>query len=358
MAEVNRRNRICLEHRQRLVRAFEDPTEDFLLVADTLGVHRSTARSIVARYVREGRVEEIPRGGPNNVRVDGEMKDCLNDIINENSLLTLKEINQELRQRLPSKPRVHDRTVARALDGMLWRVKSARTLTAESDIPWPDVIQRRIEYANWFTANGVIQHCVFIDECEYNIWTARSRGRAGTGERAHRQVCGQRGRNVTVVIAISPIIGLVLHQAIVGGINAARFNEFLRQARQQLNPDEHVVFILEGASAYRSPDNPGENTELKMLPPYSPFLNIVEQAISSLMAATKTDVSRPEIQTEMGNRAEARRQGIALGEYRQQLLLTACERNIGTITAHKCVQWYRLMQTHLPHCSNGGKIEV
>ena len=30
-----------------------------------------------------------------------------------------------------------------------------------------------------------------------------------------------------------------------------------------------------------------------MLPPYSPFLNIVEQAISSLKAAIKTDISRP-----------------------------------------------------------------
>jgi len=37
-------------------------------------------------------------------------------------------------------------------------------------------------------------------------------------------------------------------------------------------------------------------TELKMLPPYSPFLNIVEQAISCLKAAIKADISRLEIQ--------------------------------------------------------------
>ena len=47
------RNRIPLEHRQRMVRAFEDDAEDYLLVADTLGVNRSTARSIVRRYIRE-----------------------------------------------------------------------------------------------------------------------------------------------------------------------------------------------------------------------------------------------------------------------------------------------------------------
>ena len=34
-----------------------------------------------------------------------------------------------------------------------------------------------------------------------------------------------------------------------------------------------------------STSDPGQNTELKELPPYSPFLNIVEQSISSLKAA-------------------------------------------------------------------------
>ena len=70
-----RRNRIPFEQRERLVRAFEDVNEDYLIVADTLGINRSTARSIVSRYVREGRIAERPRRGPNHVRVDNEMRD-------------------------------------------------------------------------------------------------------------------------------------------------------------------------------------------------------------------------------------------------------------------------------------------
>ena len=53
-------------------------------------------------------------------------------------------------------------------------------------------------------------------------------------------------------------------------------------------------------------------------------------------------------EAQLNARGEARRQGVALGEYRQQLLLAACQRNIGTITAHKCPQWYRFMQAYLP----------
>ena len=70
--KMPRRNRIPLEHRERIVRAFEDEQEDYLLVSDTLGVNRSTARGIVARYITEGRIQERPRGGRNNVRVDDE----------------------------------------------------------------------------------------------------------------------------------------------------------------------------------------------------------------------------------------------------------------------------------------------
>ena len=212
------RNRISLEQRERIVRAFEDVHEDYLAIAETIGVNgRSTARGIVSRYVREGRIAERPRGGANRVRVDDAMRDCLDDIINENCLLTIAEMNRELRLRLPHKPVIHDRTVARAI--------------------------------------------------------------------------------------------------------------------------------------------PGPNSILRKLPPYSPFLNIVEQAVSALKAAIKADISRPEIQVQMNDCAEARRQGLALGNYRTQLLLQALQRNIGTITVAKCGQWFRFMQTYLPRCINNEAIE-
>ena len=230
------------------------------MVADTIGVNRSTARSVVARYIREGRISERPRGGAINVCVDNEMKDCLNDVLNDNCMLTLAHINQVLRQRLPRKPRIHDRTVARTLDGMLFRFKIARHQPAERNSP--DVIQKRHDYANWFMGQDIAQ----------------------------------------------------------------KFADFFPQTRLHLDPDLQFVFIYDGAPAHHNPDNPGANTQLKKLPHYSPFLNIVEQAISSLKAAIKADISLPEIQREMNNRDEARRQGIPLGHYQTQL--TVCQRKV------------------------------
>ena len=186
---------------------------------------------------------------------------------------------------------------------MLFRVKLTRPLPADRNRP--DVIERRHQCANWFMNHAVLRHTVFVGECGYNIWTARSHGRARLGERAYRQVCGQRGRNVTVALAISPVTGLVNHTAFLRGMNGERFRDFLVQSRLNLDPDETVIFIYDGARAHNDPGNPGDNTELEKLPQYSPFLNIVEQAISALKALIKADISRPEIQARMGNRDES-----------------------------------------------------
>ena len=123
-----------------------------------------------------------------------------------------------------TKPLIHDRTVARNLEGMPFRVKMVRPVPADRNRR--DVLQRRQEHGNWFMNHAIMRNCVFIDECGYNIWTAKNHGRARQGERAYRQVCGQRGRNVTVALAGSPVNGLVFHSAYIGGMNAPRFNDF------------------------------------------------------------------------------------------------------------------------------------
>ena len=39
--------------------------------------------------------------------------------------------------------------------------------------------------------HAVVNHGIFVDECGFNIWTARSHGQARIAEKAYGQVCGQ-----------------------------------------------------------------------------------------------------------------------------------------------------------------------
>ena len=72
---------------------------------------------------------------------------------------------------------------------------------------------------------------------------------------------------MTVTMAISPTNGLVFHSGIVGGMNAQRFSNFLLQARLNLDPNEHVIFIYDGAPAHRNPITLSPTSERKMLLP-------------------------------------------------------------------------------------------
>ena len=71
---------------------------------------------------------------------------------------------------------------------MLYHVKLARPLPVERDRL--DVLSKRVNYADWFVRHAVMNHRIFVDECGYNIWTARRHGRARMGEKAYRQVYG------------------------------------------------------------------------------------------------------------------------------------------------------------------------
>ena len=154
------RNRILLEQHQRIIQAFEDVNEDYLMVAATIGVNRSTARSIIARYLWEGRITERPQGGTNHVWVDDEMKNCLDDILNKICLLTLAQINQELRQRVPRNPWLYsNQNTWRYI--VSWEI--GKPIPVERNHPY--VLQKRLVCANWFMCYAVVDHSIFIDKC-------------------------------------------------------------------------------------------------------------------------------------------------------------------------------------------------
>ena len=97
------------------------------------------------------------------------------------------------------------------------------------------------------------------------------------------------------------------------------------------------------APPHRPAQTHGEHIELRILPPYSPFSNIVENAISALKAAIKGDILRPMVQQQMDDRLRAQQENIPLGEYGKRVLLAAAEGNIATITVPKCNARFRHM---------------
>jgi len=218
--------RITDEDRGRLIDAFNGDG-DYLALADTLDINRSTARSIIATFLGTGRRNKAAKGGPRNVKVDNDIRTEIERLIEDNPLLTLLQIKTELEANLPNKPPLSTSTIARTLDGMLLTLKLAEDVPIPRN--HPRVIDLRYDYAVWFMNEAVIGHTVFIDETGYNIWTRRSFGRALRGAPARRIVNGQRGRNCTCTFAISGEVGLVTHSIALASTTRATFEAFLAQ---------------------------------------------------------------------------------------------------------------------------------
>lgn len=227
------------------------------------------------------------------------MKTALQEIVQEHPAYTVNQINNELRLRLPNKPHIQRTTVNTALIGQLLFLKKLEDAPAERNTDETKTSRR--DYANWLLNDGIQrQELIYIDETGINLYCSRTRGRALVGQRAVRVVNGRRGRNLTICFAVSNARGLMHHQLVEGGMTSDTFAQFLHSVSTIAYED--AAFIFDNASAHR---RPGKEANLRgaqivrMLPPYSPMMNICENAISTFKAALKRSLeeARPNLLT-------------------------------------------------------------
>ena len=278
-----RRNKIDITDKRRLVRAHL-AHEDYEILADQLNINRSTARGIVARAMRQSDPEAIVdgrRGGATRVKVDEEMKARIREILGSNPAITLTNLSAELQRQLPDKPTVTPQHLGTICHGMFFTLK--KLVTAPADRNRPDVKTERKNYALWFMDTALrIPRVVYIDEMGFNVWTQRTRGRAPVGECAVRTVHGQRGENMSIILAISPQRGVELHRFVVGGTNSAIFQSFFDELSEKIGSAVECVFILDNAPCHRSVRlNHPHYHQIRFLPPYSPMLTPIELAFSA-----------------------------------------------------------------------------
>ena len=91
----------------------------------------------------------------------------------------------------------------------------------------------------------------------------------------NRIVGGQRGRNVTLIAAISDRVGILYRETHVTTVTKGTFRHFLTSLQAILG-DEEAVLIMDNAPVHMDMQNDFPNLEIKYLPAYSPFLNPIE----------------------------------------------------------------------------------
>ena len=120
-------NKISDIDRARIIKSYDDE-EDFVYVASTLGIKRSTAYSIVKTYAETGRKTPLARGGGRPKIIDSESIDFLIELIEKEPMVTLKYMKEQLQNHFPHKPSMHIATIGRALDGQMVTLKKCHDL--------------------------------------------------------------------------------------------------------------------------------------------------------------------------------------------------------------------------------------
>lgn len=203
-------------------------------------------------------------------------------------------------------------------------------------------IQARREYAEFMLQLGQNVRTVFPDETGFNLWLRRSQGRSFRGRPVKRTVTTQRGPNVTVCMAISADFGLVSYTVQRGGQTGARFQDFLSQLAErcfELDQESEWLILMDGPNFHRAarvPDQLQHRVSIRILPPYSPFLNAAELANSALKSAIKMQLAEPETVEEEAAPPE----GITMEDWRFMILERLARQVIpDVITSGKAAAW-------------------
>ena len=180
------------------------------------------------------------------------------------------------------------------------------------------------------------------------MWTARTQGRAPRGDRAITIVNSQRGRNLSICLAISQELGLVHFALVEGGFRNEHFAGFLSEIDQLVEGD--FVVLFDGARAHLNVPVMSNGHDFRFLPPYSPFINPAERAGSALKAALKLRIQTTAIQREVADRNLALAANATMEQHRMSVLKREVDASMSVITQQKCFQWVNHTQTYIQRC--------
>jgi transposase len=202
-------------------------------------------------------------------------------LIRERPDATLAEVAAAL-----GKP-AHLATVSRTLQRLNLPRKKKSTHAAERDRP--DVKAARDHGFEPF-ADVLLRDLVFLDEFGATTTLQRTHGRAPPGERVVSQVPQGHWKMIST-IAVMTVQGIVTAASFDGAPDTELFVTFVRDVLVPVLVPGQVV-VLDNLAVHKSPRVAqliaAAGARVLPLPPYSPDLNPIEQAISKIKTTLRT----------------------------------------------------------------------
>lgn len=136
---------------------------------------------------------------------------------------------------------------------------------------------------------------VAVDECGTHTSMTRTRSRAPRGQRAYGRVPRNRGKNTTLLAAMTLEGGMGLKMAVEGGTDRHVFEAYVERL---LAPalSEGQILLVDNLGAHKTKRMreliEAQGAEVWFLPSYSPDLDPIEEAFSKMKALLKKAAAR------------------------------------------------------------------
>lgn len=348
-------NNITISDREResVITAYHDLNQDVATISQITQLKPSTVRSILRSFDQRGHGRRLPRGGNHRATIPQAAKDLIIREIEANSQVKLRTIQDKLTTQRDQLQLANIPSLA-----SIQRIIEKHDITSKlvSYVPivrnTPDVIEKRKEYASWAIRELLVDSTpVFIDEFGCNISMRRRKGRSKRGSPAVVRVDGLRNRNLSVCVAMSPVCGILLCYTRIQAFDGETFAVFLKSLASKLRqerPGHRFVFILDNAKFHSCAEVkaliPVLGFPVRYLPPYSPFLNPIEECFSKWKGLITQDLSSNVPDAPENTEAKYFR------------LTTAAEKAMNNIRQEDCFNWNIHSKSFWHDCHVGNDI--
>jgi transposase len=147
----------------------------------------------------------------------------------------------------------------------------------------------------WLASRFDARRLVFVDESGFHTSMTRLRARAPKGKRAYGKVPRNRGKNTTLIAAITLQGAMGESMAVEGATDAEAFEAYVEHFLAPTLEKGQVV-VLDGLGAHRTEKVrelvQARGADLLFLPSYSPDLNPIEEAFSKIKALVRKEGAR------------------------------------------------------------------
>lgn len=271
------------EDRKRIINAYIDGNSANN-ISRIMGFKRTSVYSIIKKYADGESVERKLKGGLRRKSLTTMHINQIKEWIDEDCSISLKKIKEKCEVELNVK--VSKSTIANYIESFSYTLKRVHRIPERRNSE--STIEKRALYADEFMRVISLiddSKIFFIDEVGFNVSMRSKRGRSYIGKPAIQVVPTIRSRNISVCCSISKN-GILEFKAQARAFNTNYFLEFINLLIQKLIDCSinSAVFIMDNVAFHKTHviieaiNNAGHR--VIFLPPYSPFLNPLENMFS------------------------------------------------------------------------------